>query len=139
VSSPEQPSESAGQPGVFRNDALVGRRAGRAIAAWGDNSYGQLNLPAYFMGVRTVAAGGRHSLALLDSAVDFGNQSPGISSAAKTFTIKSTGSGPVSITNVGLTGGDASDSVIIQPLRVWRVREASQVSRGRAISSRAHR
>ncbi|MEO6996241.1 MAG: immunoglobulin domain-containing protein, partial [Lacunisphaera sp.] len=34
------------------------------VVAWGDNSYGQLNVPAGLTGVVAVAAGGSHSLAL---------------------------------------------------------------------------
>src|SRR5262245_412664 len=91
---------AAGGDGLERGtDFTLVALSDGTIAAWGDNSYGQINVPAFFTGVRTVAAGGRHCLALLDSSVNFGDQALGTSSAAKTFTIKSTGSGPVSITN----------------------------------------
>ena len=87
------------------------------VTAWGSNARGQLNVPSGLRGVRAVAAGGSqvdlnfprgHSLALTDSTVDFGTQAVGFT-IAKTFTIKNTGSAPLTISGVSVTGGQASN------------------------------
>ena len=45
-------------------------KADGSVAGWGDNFYGQINIPAAATNVMTIAAGGRHSLALkADGAV----------------------------------------------------------------------
>jgi alpha-tubulin suppressor-like RCC1 family protein len=42
----------------------LGIRADGTVAAWGDNWYGQRNVPAGLTGAVSVAAGGNHNLAL---------------------------------------------------------------------------
>jgi alpha-tubulin suppressor-like RCC1 family protein len=89
------------------------------VFAWGENDYGQATVPPGLKGMRAISAnnalGNRylgHSAALTDSSVDFGNQSPGTASAAKTFTIKNTGTAPLTISNVSVSGGQASNFTV---------------------------
>jgi hypothetical protein len=89
------------------------------ITGWGRNAHGQTTIPAGLRGVRAIAANGSdsnfdlgHSVALTDSTVGFGNQSIGTASVAKTFTIKNTGTAPLTISGVSVNGGQAANFTV---------------------------
>ena len=76
------------------------------VVAWGyDYGYGELKVPTGLTGVIVMAAGYYHSAVLVGTTgVDFGNLPAGTVGPAKTFTIRNTGSGPLSITGVSTLG-----------------------------------
>ena len=86
-----------------------------SVIAWGWTAAGQqVNVPAAAQsGVFAIAAGGSHNLALRDlNPVNFGARSPGPAGIVRTFTLKNTGPGPLTITGVGVTGGAEADFVV---------------------------
>ena len=76
------------------------------VVTWGyDNGYGELDVPAGLSGVTAMAAGYFHTAVLIGTAgVDFGNLVAGSIGTPKTFTIRNTGPGPLSITGVSTLG-----------------------------------
>ncbi len=93
------------------NHSLALRSDGKVIA-WGLNSIGETTVPASVTGAKAIAAGSYFSVAAYDSAIDFGNQFVGSTSAAKTFTVKNTGPAALNITNVSIVGLNASDFTV---------------------------
>lgn len=87
-------------------------KADGGVVAWGENFSGQLNAPAGQVGVAAIAGGGFHSLALVGSSIGFASQELDSSSPGRTFLVKNTGAGPLSLRSVGVTGGDAVDFVV---------------------------
>ena len=89
----------------------VALKSDGAVVAWGGNFYGQTDI-AFVTGTRTIAAGGEHTLLLLDGPATFSKQPVGTTSSAKSFTIKSTGLDPLSVSGVTLTGSNATDFTV---------------------------
>src|SRR5262249_18518569 len=87
--------------GVYHTVAL---KSNGTLVAWGDNTYGQISGAAGQSGVSTIAAGGDGTGVLGGRPpIAFGNQNAGTTSAAKTFTIRNTGSLPLTITGAAFT------------------------------------
>jgi alpha-tubulin suppressor-like RCC1 family protein len=93
--------------------AVALKRDGTVIA-WGNNREGETNVPAGLTGVQAIAAGSDHTVALVPEIpnVIFDGQEPGISTAAKIFTLKNAGSGPLVIGGIMVTGDNAGDFTI---------------------------
>ncbi len=92
---------------ALRNDGTV--------IAWGYNDLGVTTVPEGLTGVQAIAAGNTHTVALVNPAVAFGDQSTGSTSAAKTFTIKNTGTADLTISQFGLGGADHPHFTLVAP------------------------
>ncbi|MBX7207486.1 MAG: choice-of-anchor D domain-containing protein [Verrucomicrobiaceae bacterium] len=79
------------------------------IVAWGQNTNGQITTPPTLGTVTAIAGGGYHSLAVRSPVVSLGTQSLASTSAPVTMTIHNTGTGPLTITGVSVSGGNAAD------------------------------
>lgn len=82
-------------------------RADGTITQWGSNTF--VPPPATLLGVRAIAAGDQHGVALVNAIIPFGNQSVGTTSAAKTVLIRNTGPDTLSVSGVQMIGENASD------------------------------
>ena len=82
------------------------------VVAWGSNNYGQTTVPPGLTAARAIAAGEFHTVALTAPTVGFGAQTLATTSAAKTFTIKNTGTAGLTLSSVSVTGGNASDFTV---------------------------
>ena len=84
------------------------------VVAWGSNGDGETTVPAGLIGVTTMAQGGSasHVVALVEAKLAFGSQTVTTTSAAKTFTVKNTGSAALIISSVSVVGGHASDFAV---------------------------
>jgi hypothetical protein len=104
-------ASSPGHNLALRNDAT--------LVGWGNNTYGQATVPPGVMGVRAVSANSEyytnfsqaHSVALVDSSVNFGLVALG-ASLSKTFTIRNTGPDPLTISSVNMSGGDSASFTV---------------------------
>lgn len=102
-----------GLTGVQGIAAAYGRvlavKSDGTLVAWGHHM-DQMNLLSGQTGVKSIAWGLDHTLVLSGtSTVDFGDVAD---SLTKTFTVKNTGPGTLSLTSVSVTGGDAADFAI---------------------------
>jgi alpha-tubulin suppressor-like RCC1 family protein len=50
--------------GIFKSDRLLALKSDGTVVGWGDNSYGQTNIPSGLSGVALIAAGYGYSLAV---------------------------------------------------------------------------
>lgn len=84
------------------------------VVAAGANAFGQATPPAGLAGVQAISASGFHALAIVtpSSTIAFGSVKLGNISAAKTVTVRNTGTASLTLGGVTLVGGNASDFVL---------------------------
>jgi alpha-tubulin suppressor-like RCC1 family protein len=82
------------------------------VVAWGRNNESQGNVPIDLTGVTAIAAGDEHTVALKAPSVAFGSQNVATSSEARTFTVKNSGAGPLTLSDVRVSGGQAADFAV---------------------------
>jgi alpha-tubulin suppressor-like RCC1 family protein len=93
----------------------VALQSNGTVVVWGWNGDGQTNVPAGLSNVVAIAAGSGHTVALQrepPTIVDYGSHLLGSTSAPKTFTLRNTGTLPLTITGVGVSGGAAGDFLL---------------------------
>lgn len=91
--------------GTFEAMALKGDGS---VVTWGSLSSGYSNFPPAFFGVKAVSAGFSFSTFLSDSHVSFGRLEFGATSSPKSIIIRNTGDSALHLSEISLTGGDAS-------------------------------
>ena len=95
-----------------RGDHSVALRNDGTVVAWGWNRDGQTTVPAGLKGVQAVAAGSTHTVALTGTTVAFGSRPVGSPGAEKTFTIKNSGTGALTVFGIQVLGGLVSDFTV---------------------------
>lgn len=96
---------SAIDAGSFHSLAL---KDDGTVLIWGDSD----PIPAGLTDVSAIAAGDRYSLAVaggVDPTTSLGSTNVGTTGAPQIFTIKNTGSAPLNLSSVAITGDDSSD------------------------------
>ncbi|MDB6151924.1 MAG: hypothetical protein JWL90_377, partial [Chthoniobacteraceae bacterium] len=84
------------------------------VVAWGNNDHGQRIIPPALSGAQAIAAGAFHIAALLRSTapMSFGNQNVAGGPLIKTFTLKNSGTEPLSIQGASIEGGNSGDFIL---------------------------
>lgn len=82
-----------------------------SIVCWGEDSWGEVNVPPGRTDFYSLSVGYQLTAALQRTRA-FGEQAVETTSAAKTFVVKNTGSAPLAIQGVSLTGPDSDDFAI---------------------------
>lgn len=110
---PGQLSAPAGLTGVQAISAGYGHalalKNDGTVVGWGLNFFGQASGGAGLSGVKSISAGYRHSAAAVMPSVSFGSQPVMTDGAAKTFTVKNSGAGPLTVSSVSTAGVHAAD------------------------------
>ena len=84
----------------------VALREDGSIVAWGWDIYGQTRIPTGLSGVQAVSAGGTHTVVLQGPKVVFASGRP------EKFTLTNTGSAPLQIADVRISGENAGDFTV---------------------------
>jgi uncharacterized delta-60 repeat protein len=93
----------------------VALKSDGSVVTWGDNGVGQATVSAAAQsGVTAVSANGYHVLAIvgMGSPVAFASQMAGTSSAAKSFTVRNSGTAALIVSSVSVTGGNVADFTV---------------------------
>ena len=101
----------------------VALRKDGSMVFWGLNTDGQATMPVQLMhnygggggagrGVRSIAAGDLHTMALIGPQIDFADQTVATPSAVKSFTIMNDGGSALTITSVSIVGDDAASFIL---------------------------
>ncbi|MBK8039613.1 MAG: choice-of-anchor D domain-containing protein [Verrucomicrobiaceae bacterium] len=87
-------------------------KADGSVVVWGDVLYDKTTGGSSLRSVQQVAMGKFHIYALTGTELDFGSQGVGSSSPAKAIKVKNTGTGPLTISGITVTGDHAADFAI---------------------------
>ena len=96
--------------GIFNSVAL---KNDGTVLAWGYGGLGVTSIPPGLTGIVAISASANHVLAMVGTlSLDYGNQSLNTSSAARTFTITNSGTGPLTISSLTATNGNTNDFLL---------------------------